>query len=74
MIPVLLATVALIAAPEPAMVIPINAGEAIIEPFYDADISGFREWKIEPGHGHGLEVSQSWSAVNFGSVPVVVKT
>ena len=44
---------------------PINVAEAIIEPFWDPQISGLSKWRIRPGARHGLRVSQNWCWVNF---------
>jgi len=46
-------------------VTPINAGEAIIEPFWAPELSGLRHWRITPGEGHGLRVWQNWCWVAF---------
>ena len=43
---------------------PINLAEAVIEPFWDPTLSGLKEWRIEPGTGHGLKVEQNWCWVN----------
>lgn len=43
---------------------PINLAEAVIEPFWDPRLSGLKEWRIEPGTGHGLKVEQNWCWVN----------
>jgi hypothetical protein len=44
---------------------PINDAEAIFEPFWDPQLSGLKEWTVEPGAGHGLHVTQSWCWVSF---------
>jgi len=44
---------------------PINMAEAIIDPFWDPQLSGFKEWQIESGSEHGLQVSQNWCWVSF---------
>lgn len=44
---------------------PINLAEAIIEPFWDPQLSGLKEWQIEPGTEHGLRVFQNWCWVGF---------
>jgi len=46
-------------------VTPINCAEAIIEPFWDPQLSGLHEWTIEPGQAHGLQVRQNWCWVEF---------
>ena len=45
--------------------VPINTAEAIVEPFWDPQLSGLAEWKIRAGARHGLKVSQIWCAVAF---------
>ncbi|MEN6577283.1 MAG: heparinase II/III family protein [Phycisphaerales bacterium] len=45
--------------------VPINVAEAIIEPFWTPDLSGFAKWRVEPGTDHGLRIRQNWSAVDF---------
>ena len=42
-----------------------NVAEAIIEPFWSSELSGFAEWTVEPGDGHGLVIFQNWAAVDF---------
>jgi hypothetical protein len=49
-------------------VTPINMAEAVIEPFWDPQLCGLREWAIEPGEEHGLSVSQNWCWVQFSWV------
>ena len=44
---------------------PFNDAEAIIEPFWDPQLSGLKQWTIRPGKKHGLSVSQNWCWVNF---------
>ena len=44
---------------------PINSAEAIIDPFWDPQMSEFPEWTVEPGEAHGLEIVQGWCFVNF---------
>ena len=44
---------------------PINMAEAIIEPFWDCQLSGLSQWKIEDGDVHGLNVFQNWCWVGF---------
>ncbi len=44
---------------------PINCAEAIIEPFWDPQLSGLPEWIIEPGPEHGLQVRQNWCWAEF---------
>jgi len=45
--------------------VPINMAEAIIEPFWSPGLSGFDQWTVRPGLGHGLRIKQNWSAVDF---------
>jgi hypothetical protein len=45
--------------------VPINMAEAIIEPFWSPDLSGFAQWTVRPGLEHGLKIKQNWSAVDF---------
>jgi hypothetical protein len=45
--------------------VPVNVAEAIIEPFWTPELSGFPKWRVEPGADHGLRVRQNWSAVDF---------
>ncbi len=45
--------------------VPINVAEAIIEPFWTPELSGFPKWRVEPGADHGLRIRQNWSAVDF---------
>jgi len=49
----------------PLKPVPINIAEAIIEPFWTPELSGFAKWRIEDGADHGLRVRQNWSAVDF---------
>ena len=44
---------------------PINMAEAIIEPFWDASLSGLGLWRIDAGDAHGLRVYQNWCWVGF---------
>ena len=44
---------------------PINVAEAIIEPFWDPDISGLPKWHIADGTAYGLQVSQTWASAQF---------
>ncbi len=44
---------------------PINMAEAIIDPFWDGQLSGLRQWKVRPGDSHGMRVWQNWCWVNF---------
>lgn len=44
---------------------PINAAEAIIEPFWEPSLSGLPKWRIEDGRGHGLQVQQTWASAQF---------
>jgi hypothetical protein len=43
---------------------PINVAEAIIEPFWDPDLSGLPKWHITDS-GHGLTLAQTWASVQF---------
>lgn len=43
-----------------SVVTPINAAEAIIEVFWDPEISGLKNWEIVDGQSYGLNVSQNW--------------
>ena len=45
--------------------IPINVAEAIIERFWSTETSGLDKWTIDTGDAHGLQLNQSWSAVNY---------
>lgn len=51
--------------PSSVRLTPINAAEAIIEPFWDPRLSGLDEWHVEPGDDHGLRVYQNWCWVAF---------
>jgi hypothetical protein len=44
---------------------PINVAEAIIEPFWEPDLSGLPKWRIADGTGCGLQVTQTWASVQF---------
>jgi len=44
---------------------PINAAEAIIEAFFDENLSGFPQWKIHEGGAEGLVVIQKWAWVQY---------
>ncbi len=46
-------------------VVPMNAAEAIISPFWDPAQEELARWKVEPGSGHGLEVYQFWCWTGF---------
>ncbi len=52
-------------APAPRRPVPINMAEAIIEPFWVPELSGFGKWTVDSGTGHGLRIRQNWSAVDF---------
>ena len=43
----------------------INVAEAIIEPFWDSELSRLDLWEILPNKEHGLHLSQSWCAVDY---------
>ncbi len=45
--------------------VPINMAEAIIEPFWIPELSGFAKWQVDPGSDHGLRIHQNWAAVDF---------
>jgi hypothetical protein len=45
---------------------PINVAEAILEPFWDPQVSGLDNWKIQKGTRHGLSIKQDWCWVTFG--------
>jgi len=63
---VLLLVLSLTGSAMSASVVPINTAEAIVEPFWDSQLSGFKHWTVDPGAGHGLNVQQSWCWVTFG--------
>jgi len=42
----------------------INVAEAIIEPFWEPDLSGLPKWRIADGR-HGLQLTQTWASVQF---------
>lgn len=44
---------------------PINMAEAIIEPFWDPQLSGFKHWHVDPGEKYGLTIGQDWSKLRF---------
>ncbi|MCC6446041.1 MAG: heparinase II/III family protein [Armatimonadetes bacterium] len=44
---------------------PINIAEAIIEPFWDPQISGLSRWQVEGGGACGLKVEQNWCWAAF---------
>ena len=44
---------------------PINMAEAIFEPFWDPELSGFAQWQVDDGADHGLTVYQWWCFVNY---------
>ena len=46
-------------------VTPINAAEAVFEPFWDSDLNELGCWHIIPGDLHGLEVVNGWSMTRF---------
>ena len=46
-------------------VIPVNAAEAIIEPFWDPGLSGLAEWDVQDGSSFGLKVWQNWAWAAF---------
>jgi hypothetical protein len=41
-------------------VTPINAAESILDVFWDPLTSDLKEWRVEPGAAHGLQVTQGW--------------
>jgi hypothetical protein len=44
---------------------PINMAEAIVDPFWDPELSELPAWRIRPGAAHGLRVNQAWCWVTF---------
>lgn len=44
---------------------PINAAEAVFEPFFDETLSGLTHWRIHPGGAEGLVVVQKWAWVQY---------
>jgi hypothetical protein len=48
------------------LVQPINEAEAILDPFWDPGQSEFKQWTLDEGARHGLEVRQNWCWVQFG--------
>lgn len=44
---------------------PINAAEAIIEPFWDPHLTGLKHWTVDDGAAHGLRVKQFWCSAQF---------
>ncbi|WP_167859333.1 heparinase II/III family protein [Paenibacillus cymbidii] len=44
---------------------PFNLAESVFELFSDPGLSGLPHWRIEPGEGHGLRVSQRWCLAQF---------
>ena len=46
-------------------IISINMAEAMIDPFWDPQLSGLPHWQIAPGEAHGLQVAQNWCWVAF---------
>lgn len=48
-----------------ARLTPINAAEAIVEPFWDPYLSGLGEWQVECGDDWGLQVRQDWCWAAF---------
>ncbi len=45
--------------------VPINEAEAILEPFWAAGYSGFKQWRFQPGEGSGAEINEMWAHVTF---------
>lgn len=45
--------------------IAFNDAEAIIEAFWQPEISGFDAWEIDDGTAHRLQIFQNWAAVDF---------
>jgi len=39
---------------------PINVAEAVVEPFWDPELSGLAEWTVEAAPGIGAELRQDW--------------
>lgn len=44
---------------------PINAAEAVFEPFFDEVLSGLPRWTIHPGGAEGLTLVQKWAWVQY---------
>lgn len=53
------------AADTPIYPTPINEAEAVLEPFWEPVLSGLKQWAIQDGKAYGLEVTQTWAAVEF---------
>lgn len=55
------------AAADDAPVAPVayNEAEAIIEPFWTTELSGFEHWTVDQGDAHGLAIRQNWAAVDY---------
>ncbi len=62
----LAATLTIATAEEPPLKpLPYNVAEAMVEPFYDYDLSGFLRWRVQKGPEYGLKVYQNWCTVNY---------
>ena len=44
---------------------PVNIAEAVIEAFWDPQLSGFSQWEVKNGSEHGLLIRQQWCYVEF---------
>lgn len=44
---------------------PINIAEAVIEPFWDPQLSGLKKWRVESAEGCGARVRQNWCWSEF---------
>ena len=42
-----------------------NCAEAVLEVFWDPEISDFNNWDVMSGEKHGLNIFQNWAAVDF---------
>ena len=42
-----------------------NSAEAIIEPFWDPQLSGLSQWTVADGAAHGLRIYQNWCWAGF---------
>lgn len=47
----------------PLYPVAVNTAEAIIDPFWDPQLSGLQDWRITPGARYGLTVCQEWCQV-----------
>lgn len=60
-----LLALSLASSAQPVNVIPVNVAEAIFEPFWSPELSGFSAWTVQPGTAYGLQIKQNWSVVDF---------